>query len=119
MSTFTLSALINQASQELGSDACRRGNHRWESEGGRACPHDFTENCGQAVYRCATCGDYDYGEKGGPGDIDCERHCQYRLAREIAIGKSAIDPLALSRSNVIRHRILLRALRRQPKPRLP
>lgn len=101
--TEALQALIRQAGTELGSDACRAGRHTWVSDGGRACPHDLTDRCSQAVYTCSVCGDTDYGEPGGPGDADCERHCVHRVERAARLY----------------HRLLLRTLRRQPKPKLP
>lgn len=75
--TFVLAALIKEARTELGSEACANGKHQWESEGGRSCPRDLDDSgqCGQAVYRCTTCGIYDYGEIGGPGDADCQQYC--------------------------------------------
>lgn len=69
---------IFDASTQLGSEACNAGNHRWISDGGRGCPNDWTNTCGQAVYRCAVCGQYDYGEPGGPGEMDCSSHCKWR-----------------------------------------
>lgn len=75
--TFALQALVQLAATELGSDACRDGRHAWESEGGRSCPKEFEVCCSQAVYRCRTCGTYDYGEFGGPGHADCQR-CQFK-----------------------------------------
>lgn len=106
--TTLLQALIHEASFELGSDPCKVGKHQWSSngEGGRGCPHDLTGLCGQAVYRCTACGQYDYGERGGPGHADCESHCPHRDERAMAI-------------KLIHHRKFLRALRRQPKPKLP
>ena len=76
--TVALEALIREASQELGSEPCRAGAHDWISEGGRACPKELTDNCSQAVYVCRTCGQYDYGAKGGPGEDDCNNHCRHR-----------------------------------------
>ena len=76
--TTCLQALIKEARTELGSDACRHGKHQWESEGGRGCPKDITDECGQAVYRCTVCGTYDYGEPGGPGAKDCETRCHHK-----------------------------------------
>lgn len=73
-----LSELIFEASTQLGSDACRAGRHSWNSEGGRHCPQDLTDGCSQTVYRCSTCGEYDYGAPGGPGDLDCLEHCRHR-----------------------------------------
>lgn len=127
MTTTTLQALIFQASTELGSDACQAGKHTWASEGGRPCPHDLTDNCGQAFYRCSICGAHDYGEAGGPGDADCARTCQHRTERELAIINAKRDPLGHAfylhtrerLSRVASHRALLRALLRQPKPKLP
>lgn len=124
--TIELQVLIREASTELGSAACQAGKHLWETDGGRACPHDITDQCGQAVYRCTVCGTHDYGDSGGPGDADCERHCSHRIARHIATNRKRIDPLNYrwissmnNRSTAAFHNMLLRALRRQPKPRLP
>ena len=81
--TFALEALVRQASTELGSEACRAGLHQWFSIGGRGCPHpqDIGSHsiggCSQAVYECATCGDTDYGERGGPGWADCRDGCTH------------------------------------------
>ena len=78
--TAELQQLIRQASTELGSDACRDGRHDWQSNGGRGCPHpeDIGDGvCSQAVYECKTCGETDYGYKGGPGDADCMA-CRYK-----------------------------------------
>lgn len=76
--TSLLQRLIKEAGMELGSDACRAEKHRWESEGGRACPSDLTDHCSQAVYRCTACGQYDYGALGGPGANDCKMYCKER-----------------------------------------
>lgn len=80
--TFALQALIHSASTELASAACSEGRHQWQSEGGRGCPHDDGDNdhCGQAVYVCSTCGETDYGQRGGPGHADCvaTRGCDHR-----------------------------------------
>lgn len=74
--TPDLQALIREAGMQLGSDACAAGRHRWESIGGRRCPNDYTDTCGQAVYRCVQCGAWDHGEPGGPGAVDCEQTCE-------------------------------------------
>lgn len=64
---------------------CAHDQHVWVADGGRACPMvDQSSPCpvwdmicsrpgmaSQTVYRCSVCGDYDYGERGGPGDKDC------------------------------------------------
>lgn len=68
---------------------CIDGNHDWKAEGGRPCPMvDQDSPCparnlfcsrpgipSQPVFRCAACGDYDYGQRGGPGRAECEREC--------------------------------------------
>lgn len=127
--TTVLTSLIQQARTELGSTACQSGRHQWTSdgEGGRGCPHDLTDDCSQGVYRCTVCGQYDYGEAGGPGHADCERRCPHRFERALAIMQERRDPLEYSWPRAVRaghdpieiHRTLLRALRRQPKARLP
>ena len=58
-------------------------HHRWISIGGRACPYDRKDEDGdnpcanrsQVVFKCTHCGDYDYGNAGGPGHTDCVKHC--------------------------------------------
>ena len=124
--TMELQSLIREARTTLGSDACRAGRHQWtsEGEGCRGCPHDITDDCGQGVYRCSVCGQHDYGETGGPGHNDCERFCQHRPERTLAIMQARRDPFDLARtpfnSNAnLYHHMLLRALRRQPTRRLP
>jgi len=73
MTDLTLSQLVAQARIE---HPCSHG-HDWQSEGGRSCPND--PDCGgsQTVYRCARCGDHDYGEPGGPGHADCLNFCRH------------------------------------------
>jgi hypothetical protein len=66
----SLAELIKEA-KTFGSAACQEGIHTWASEGGRPCPKEYRENCGQTVYRCTGCGAYDYGDPGGPGHSDC------------------------------------------------
>lgn len=125
--TTALASLIDQARTELGSTACQAGNHYWVSEGGRSCPFEFTDTCSQTVYRCSVCGDYDYGDRGGPGWNDCERHCPHKFARQVLLTKLVGDPLShwwpgIDRSivdEIVFHIKRLRALRRQRKPRLP
>ena len=85
--TFQLEALIRSASVELGSDACHAGNHDWQGQGGRGCPHpeDIGDGvCSQAVYECRSCGETDYGYKGGPAYADC-MNCRYKhLASDLS-----------------------------------
>lgn len=45
--------------------------HEWRSDGGRACPRNADANASQTAYRCRRCGEYDYGDPGGPGHRDC------------------------------------------------
>ena len=75
--TIALAALIAEARSLANDHPCATAGHAWQTEGGRRCPHadgDLDDGCGasQAVYRCARCGTYDYGEAGGPGASDCE-----------------------------------------------
>lgn len=73
-----LERLVREAEQ-LARLPCERGEHNWESDGGRGCPHPEDIGCGslsvsgctQAVYTCKACGCVDYGERGGPGHSDC------------------------------------------------
>ena len=52
--------------------------HNWVEVGAVRCPKlpsptdppDYP--CGQPKYQCSVCGEYDYGEKGGPGHEACE-----------------------------------------------
>lgn len=74
--TVSLHELIREAGM-FGSAACDAGKHTWVSAGGRRCPKDLTDDCSQGVYRCTSCGDYDYGEVGGPGATDCATSCLY------------------------------------------
>lgn len=73
--TFELTRLINEAGNELSRNACEFDGHAWESEGGRCCPMG-AEGCSQAVYRCRSCGQYDYGSgDDSPGKTDCQSVC--------------------------------------------
>ena len=74
MSLQTLQFAIAEAVQLGGGNLCAVG-HDWRSIGGRGCPKDYRDTCGQAVYQCARCGLYDHGEVGGPGHTDCQRGC--------------------------------------------
>lgn len=70
-----LQHLVAEAAALGGGHLCASG-HAWESEGGRCCPHD-EEGCGQTVYRCSRCGEYDYGDHAGPAAKDCATSCLY------------------------------------------
>lgn len=77
---MTLQHLLAEAAALAGVDLCA-GGHAWSFVGGRPCPHRGTDaNCfgSQSVYQCARCGDWDYGEPGGPGDEDCRPRCSLR-----------------------------------------
>lgn len=63
------------------TNMCDDGAHDWEAVGGRKCPHNFTENCSQAVYRCAGCDAWDYGDTSGPGHRDCTAICHVAAIR--------------------------------------
>ena len=71
-----LGRLIVEARGLAGDNACASG-HFWQSEGGRRCPRfESQANCSQTVYVCARCGQYDFGETGGPAHIECFQECQ-------------------------------------------
>lgn len=71
MSTTVLNSLINQAGNMLTKHICSLDGHDWKTEGGRACEKGWGD-CGQTVYVCGVCGEYDYGYPGGPGHDDCK-----------------------------------------------
>lgn len=75
--TPDLIALIAEARGLANDHPCARG-HAWETDGGRSC-----DACGgsQPVFKCARCGGYDYGERGGPGWKYCQG-TECRNARE-------------------------------------
>jgi len=51
--------------------SCAEG-HDWRVAGGRPCPRSMDVWCSQPAFECRRCGEYDYGEKGGPGAEECE-----------------------------------------------
>lgn len=65
----------------LDSPCEKFSDHDWKPDGAaRACRHredDDVPGCSgsQTVYRCARCGDWDYGDEPGPGFDDCVQHC--------------------------------------------
>lgn len=57
------------------------GDHLWVAEGVRCCPKHETGmflDCGQNVYYCPRCGEYDYGYPGGPAHDECFVECTNR-----------------------------------------
>lgn len=75
--TFTLQRLVQLASDEARRNPCADGEHDWstEGEGGRPCPTGC-DRCSQTVYKCRTCGAYDYGiGEDSPGLTDCKAVC--------------------------------------------
>jgi hypothetical protein len=54
---------------------CDKQGHQWVADGGRPCPRGSQE-CSQPVYVCSVCGDYDYGNPGGPAAQECAA-CDY------------------------------------------
>jgi len=84
MSLIGLKQAIAEATALAGGNLCAAG-HDWISDGGRSCPKDgIGKNavgpyggCSQTVYRCSRCGDYDYGDKGGPAYDECLNGCSY------------------------------------------
>lgn len=75
--TIDLQRLISAAKDAAKGNPCVDGDHHWSSdgEGDRPCPTGC-RMCGQIVYRCRTCGTYDYGTgDDSPGLIDCKSLC--------------------------------------------
>ncbi|MNK92717.1 hypothetical protein D3C87_1128490 [compost metagenome] len=72
----TITALIDAALQLGDPNNTAYHGRLWQSEGGRSCPIGW-EDCSQTVYVDAATGENDYGEPGGPGHADCERHCPH------------------------------------------
>jgi hypothetical protein len=72
LDTPPLLLLVAQARMD---HPCSQG-HDWQTDGGRRCEAKG-EPCEQSqpVYRCTRCGDWDYGEPGGPGHADCITYC--------------------------------------------
>lgn len=62
--------LIAKARSLANDHPCATTGHVWDSDAGRGCPRQCFQ-ASQAVYRCARCGQFDYGEPGGPGHRDC------------------------------------------------
>ena len=56
---------------------CDSGAHDWQSTGGRKCAHGNEECSSQIVYRCFICGEWDYGDAGGPGYAGCVAYCPH------------------------------------------
>jgi hypothetical protein len=74
-----LNNLITAAIQLAGTNDMVSHNARlWQMEGGRACPLGW-DGCSQPVYVDLKTGDYDYGQRGGPGRADCERNCKHGM----------------------------------------
>lgn len=92
-----LAHLVAEAVALAGGNTCL-GGHDWATDGGRRCPHG-SEECSQAVYVCRRCGDYDYGEKGGPGWEDCRDGCSADAAEIIRQAeRRSAEPFAPSRN---------------------
>jgi hypothetical protein len=79
MSQETLQHLIAEAQALAGDHPCSVLGHAWRTCGGRRCPRG-SEACSQAAYECAKCGEFDYGEPGGPGFEDCKEPCDQSCA---------------------------------------
>lgn len=94
----TLMHLIHEARALAGEDTCALG-HAWETDGSRGCPTGNME-CGQAVYRCARCGAYDYGtDPDGPGMTDCQATCGDSMLGWRPWDWCEDEPAALATSN--------------------
>lgn len=73
--TPSLNDLITAAMQLAGSEDISHGGRLWHCEGGRACPLGWG-GCSQPVFVDLASGEYDYGDPGGPGHADCQKHCR-------------------------------------------
>lgn len=91
MSLSDLVHLVAEARSLANDDPCVV-KHIWESDGGRACPRFDQHQCSQTVYRCARCGEYDYGQAGGPAHDECHNGCpnEHRYWTPIALGKAIV-----------------------------
>ena len=75
----TLNNLITGAMQLAGVDDQISHNARlWQMAGGRACPIGWG-GCSQTVYVDIKTGEYDYGQRGGPGHADCVENCRHGM----------------------------------------
>lgn len=74
----TLQQLIDDATALANPDDTMHGGRLWRSEGGRACPIGW-DHCSQPVFVDVRTGDYDYGERGGPGHASCVATCSERM----------------------------------------
>lgn len=83
-----LDELIAEARGLACDHPCVRG-HVYESEGDRACPKGGS-HCSQTAYRCARCGQWDYGEPGGPAHAECFQSCQWTPEGDGAVEYSDI-----------------------------
>ena len=90
-----LKNLIAEAVALAGGNLCAAG-HDWESEGGRTCPKYENSGCSQTVYVCTRCGEYDYGDKGGPSHHECFAKCNRDFTDEIAEAPSNAEVSGLS-----------------------
>ena len=70
-----LTQLIAEARSLANDHPCTASGHAWEMDGGRSCPKELC-GCSQPVFRCERCGEYDYGDKGGPGARFCATECR-------------------------------------------
>lgn len=60
---------------------CAVLEHKWVFRGARGCPAGASD-CSQSVYQCDYCGEWDYGEPGGPGYHEC---CELKTSRNISL----------------------------------
>jgi len=76
--TPILNDLITGAITLAGGDTTAHGGRIWRMEGGRSCPIGW-EDCSQPVFVDLASGEHDYGQPGGPGWADCQKHCRNGL----------------------------------------
>ena len=81
--------MANEAVENTVVSSCINGQHQWKKNGHRKCPMG-REGCLQNIYRCA-CGAHDFGNKGQPGYIECEKVCGDELVNWPFVKTPMID----------------------------
>lgn len=72
--TTSLLNLIDAAQMLADPTAYVQRGRAWHMEGGRSCPIGW-HHCSQPVFMDRVTGEWDYGEKGGPGAEWCANNC--------------------------------------------
>lgn len=77
MISHPLYELAHEAARIANGPRCSVDGHAWVHVGSRNCGCDEFANCSVPVHRCATCGDYDYGENDEADET--RRQCREEL----------------------------------------